>query len=414
MPNGARYLRFGRSAGWSLAALVTGLGLGLLLHRSQEPWVVAGTDTLRSAGRLWIHALQLVVVPVVVTQVIVALLRTSRLGVLGLRTLLVFLAMLLVTMGFTLLVAPPVFALYEIDRGTLQALLAGVAAPEATPQDAAAPSNPGWLGRLFLGEYLLFVLLGSAAFALMLRRIGGRALAILQPGFERAAALVNAVVGGLLLLAPLGILALSFALARGAGGSALGLLTVFVLAECLMTVALIVLLYPATAVLGGVPVRRFVRALAPPQAVGMSTRSSLAALPAMVQAARELHLPPGAAGFVLPFALATVKISRAMSAPLKLVFLAYALGIPLGPERLLPFLGGILLLSFVVPGLPGRGPEAATLPLYAAAGIPLEGIVVLEAVDAIADMFKTVLNVTSTMSAAAIVTHPDTATAGAS
>jgi Na+/H+-dicarboxylate symporter len=127
----------------------------------------------------------------------------------------------------------------------------------------------------------------------------------------------------------------------------------------------------------------------------------------MVEATQELRLPPGAAGFVLPFAMATVKISRAMSAPLKLLFLSFALGLPLGAERLVPFVIAVLLLSFVVPGLPGRGPEAAILPLYLAAGLPLEGIVILEAADAIPDMFKTALNVTGILSAGAIVTRPE-------
>jgi Na+/H+-dicarboxylate symporter len=42
-------------------------------------------------------------------------------------------------------------------------------------------------------------------------------------------------------------------------------------------------------------------------------------------------------------------------------------------------------------------------PPYIAAGIPVDGLILLEAVDAIPDIFKTILNVTSIMSVAAIV-----------
>ena len=49
------------------------------------------------------------------------------------------------------------------------------------------------------------------------------------------------------------------------------------------------------------------------------------------------------------------------------------------------------------------------LPAYIAAGIPIEGVVILEAVDAIPDMFKTVLNVTGDMSAAAILARSSAA-----
>ena len=46
-----------------------------------------------------------------------------------------------------------------------------------------------------------------------------------------------------------------------------------------------------------------------------------------------------------------------------------------------------------------------TLPFYIAAGIPVEGVVLLKAFDAIPDIFKTLLNVTADMTVAAIVTR---------
>jgi Na+/H+-dicarboxylate symporter len=109
---------------------------------------------------------------------------------------------------------------------------------------------------------------------------------------------------------------------------------------------------------------------------------------------------------VIPFAVSTVKVSRMVTALTTLLFLSSAFQLPLGPGRVLVFFFTILILSFIVAGLPGRGPEAALFPAYVAAGIPLEGVVILEAVDAIPDVFKTVLNVTSIMSAGVIVAPP--------
>ena len=45
----------------------------------------------------------------------------------------------------------------------------------------------------------------------------------------------------------------------------------------------------------------------------------------------------------------------------------------------------------------------STLPFYLGAGIPLEGVVLLKAVDAIPDIFKTLLNVTADMTVATVV-----------
>ena len=58
-------------------------------------------------------------------------------------------------------------------------------------------------------------------------------------------------------------------------------------------------------------------------------------------------------------------------------------------------------------GLPSGLLAIPTLPAYMAAGIPIEGVVILEAVDAIPDVFKTVLNVTADMSAATILSRSE-------
>jgi Na+/H+-dicarboxylate symporter len=205
-------------------------------------------------------------------------------------------------------------------------------------------------------------------------------------------------------MTPLGVLSLTFGLAQNAGGGALRLLLSFVLIISTTTLLFTLVLYPVTVALGRTPLRRLAWGFAPAQVVAASTRSSLAALPAMVDGARDrLELPAPATGFVIPFAVSTVKVSRMTTTMTTLLFLTHAFDLPLGVERVAVFFLTIVVLSFIVAGLPGRGPEASLFPAYLAAGIPLEGVVILEAVDAIPDVFKTVLNVTSIMCAAAIV-----------
>jgi Na+/H+-dicarboxylate symporter len=95
----------------------------------------------------------------------------------------------------------------------------------------------------------------------------------------------------------------------------------------------------------------------------------------------------------------------AISHPVMLLFLAHAFGVPLPPERILVFVGTILLVSFTSPGIPGGSPGLATLPVFLAAGVPLEGVLILDAVEAIPDISKTITNVTADLSAATIVTR---------
>jgi Na+/H+-dicarboxylate symporter len=394
---------------WSLAALVLGLGLGIALHGSQAPWVGTLDNSLKPIGRLWIAALQLTVVPLIFTQVVVAVMRTDRLGALGAKTMGLFLVMLVAAGLFTLLIAPPLVALYPVDPAVVAALRAGVSAGGAARTGAVLTDRmlgfiPAEVSRFFLGGNPLPLLLGAIVLALVARRFTGRRRELFQHTFQRLSDATMRVVGWILLIAPLGVLALTFGLARSTGGVALSLLIAFVLIISGVTLLFTVLLYPVTAVLGGISMRQFARAVAPAQLVAASTRSSLAALAALVEGGKDrLGLPVAATGFVIPLAVATVKVSRMTTTMVALLFLAHAFNLPLGAERIVLFGGTVLLLSFIVAGLPGRGPEANILPAYVAAGVPLEGVIVLEAVDAIPDIFKTILNVTSIMSAAAIV-----------
>ena len=65
----------------------------------------------------------------------------------------------------------------------------------------------------------------------------------------------------------------------------------------------------------------------------------------------------------------------------------------------------VIMLSFSSIGVPGGGSAFKTLPAYLAAGIPIEGIIVAEAVETIPDIFKTLLNVTGDMSAATLLSR---------
>jgi Na+/H+-dicarboxylate symporter len=137
--------------------------------------------------------------------------------------------------------------------------------------------------------------------------------------------------------------------------------------------------------------------------VAISTRSSIASLPAMLASAKRLALPPGIAGLVLPLSVSTFKVNRTISAPVKLLFIAHVYGIDLGPTAIATFFLTVLLLSFATPGIPEAAGSVQTLPAYLAAGLPLEGILLFSAVAAIPDIFKTLCNVTGDMTVATVL-----------
>src|SRR5262249_25703320 len=166
------------------------------------------------------------------------------------------------------------------------------------------------------------------------------------------------------------------------------------------------LLYPLSAFVGKTRIVDFARAVAPAQLIAVSTRSSIAALPALVESGRDrLRLPAAGTSFVLPLGVSLFRVNRPISAIVKLMLVAHVYGIQLRPTAIMVFLATVVIISFTAAGIPQSGPGLKTLPAYVAAGVPIEGIIVLEAVEAIPDIFKTMLNVTGDMSAATLLTR---------
>ena len=335
---GGRYLTF-----LSLAALVLGFGLGIVLHGSRATWVPPLADALNVVGTVWIQVLQFTVAPLVVTQAFAAVMRTERLGTLGGKTLALFVVMLTSGALFTLLVSPPLLALYTVDAATVTALRNAITVPETVRDALGSETDLGdWLwgfiptnaGRLFRGANFLLVLVSVIVLALLVKRFAGGRREAIQRRANRVADVALQLVGWILLAAPLGVLALTFGFALSAGGSAVGLMTYYIVVVSGLMVVFTALLYPLTALVAGIPLRRFAQAVAPAQLVAVSTRSSLASLPALIEGGKDRGLPVAATGFVLPLAVSTFKQSMAITHPFMLLFIAHMFGMQLGrPEH---------------------------------------------------------------------------------
>jgi len=84
------------------------------------------------------------------------------------------------------------------------------------------------------------------------------------------------------------------------------------------------------------------------------------------------------------------------------LFVAWFYGVSLSLIALATVAFASIFLAFAAPGVP-RGAFLMLTPLFLAIGLPAEGIGILIAVDALPDIFSTVLNTTGYMAATAIV-----------
>jgi Na+/H+-dicarboxylate symporter len=403
---------------WSLIALGLGLGLGALGHGSPAAGFSILGDVVEPLGQLWVSALQMTVLPLVVVYLLAAIVGAGgedSLGGLGTRAVGLFIGLLVLAGIFTLVATPPLIAAAAPEPGAFAQLQATTKVPQAARDAAAAGATSvgGWIATLLPSNLfvaatrgdVLSLLLFSVLLALAIRQLRDEQRNPLQTGAESLTAALLILVRWLLVATPIGVFALSYGLGRESGLGALGVLGGLVALQCGLMVAFTLLLYPISAVLGRVSIGAFARAILPAQIVALTTRSSIASLPALVEVAHKLRLPASATTFVLPLTVSLFKVNRTISSTSKLLFLAHVYGIPLTASTIATFVATVVVMSFSSAGLPGGGAAFKTLPAYIAAGLPIEGIVLAEAVETIPDIFKTVLNVTGDLSAATLLSR---------
>lgn len=388
-----------------LIGLVAGLALGIALAGwLPESWqqVAAWIEPI---GTIWTRALQMMVIPLVVTLLFTGVSSGGRgLGTLGLRGIAFFVITLGLVAAFTLAVAPAIFARVPIDPAAAAALAA-----DSTMPNAQVPSFRDWLVGLMPNNLLtamttgamLPIIVATLMFAAAATRLPEEVRHRLEHAAEAIGSVTIIVVRGILALAPYGVFALAVPLALRLGTTALGAVAVYVVVAAALNLVAIAAMYPLVA-LRGVSFRRFARALAPAQGIAISARSSLAALPALIDGASSLGMNERVTGFFLPFSASLFRLGAAVALPVGVLFIASLYGVDLTTAQLVTVATTSVLLSFSVPGIPG-GSILIMAPVLLAVGLPVEGIGILLGVDTIPDMFRTTANVTGTMTAAVVL-----------
>jgi proton glutamate symport protein len=397
-----------------LIALGAAVGIGTAISLSASAPLLSAADFLSPIGSLWVSAIRMTVIPLVVSLIITGIASASdvkSIGRLGGRTLVVFILLLAGAAVVAIPFAASVFSLLP-QGGTKPPLPAGAA--EAAGQIASGgttqtfgtwltsliPSNP--IAAAANGQMVSLIIF-TILLALAIARSSPAARTALVGFFQALGDAMLILVRWVVLAAPIGIFALVLPLAAHAGASLAGAIGFYIVAYSLVSIVMVLLLYPVVRLMAGIPVAKFARAALPSQLIAFSSSSSVASLPALVESAeRGLEIPNRVAGFVLPLAVSTFKLAGPSSWTVGALFIGWFYGVPLHAPQLATVAFAAVFLAFAAPGVP-RGAFIMLTPLFLAIGLPAEGIGILIAVDAIPDTFATVLNVTGDLVAAVLV-----------
>lgn len=387
-----------------------------MLSRASSATVERVVAYIEPFGTLFVNAIRMTVVPLVVSLVIVGIAGAdaSRAARMGTRALVAAVGFLCLSAIAGALVAPIVFSRVAIDQGAAATLRARATIALATgAPDAArrAPTVLQWLidlvpanpVRAAADGAMLPLIVFAVVFGLAVLSVNEAQRDVLVQFFRSVAEAMLRIVRWILVLAPLGVFALTLPLVARLGAVAIGALASYVALIALSTTLFVlIVVYPAASLLGRVSLQSFARAVFPAQAVAFSSRTSLAALPALIEGAqRRLGMTPESSGFLLPLASALFRVGAAMGLTVGAAFIARLYGGYLTSAQLLTVAATAILTSFSIPGIPG-GSIIAMVPVLASVGLPAEGIGVLLGIDTIPDAFRTTANVTGQMAAAVI------------
>ncbi|HEY4554926.1 MAG TPA: dicarboxylate/amino acid:cation symporter [Lysobacter sp.] len=390
-----------------LAGFVLGALAGWAVGPAAETW-------FGPLGTLYVNLIKMIAVPLVffaVMNAVASLHGQKSIAALGGRTFLWFAitAALAVVVGlavgwalqpgrglsglamapdYTVRVLPsPVKVLLDIvPVNPFQALVGAVPVKEAD----------GTTRMVATGTILQVIFFaGLVGFALV--KLGERT-AGLRKGIGQASEVMIQVTRFVLEMTPLGTFGLIAALVGTYGFERLLPLGTFVFALYLACALHIVVVYGGLLLAHGLNPLKFFRGAAPGMQVAFVSSSSFASMPAAIRSVtHNLGVDRNYAAFAVPLG-ASIKMDGcgAIYPALTSLFVAQYFGLHLEPTQYFIILVASVLGSFGTAGVPGTAIVMVTLVL-SAAGLPLEGIGYLVAIDRVLDMMRTMTNVTGQM-----------------
>jgi Na+/H+-dicarboxylate symporter len=202
----------------------------------------------------------------------------------------------------------------------------------------------------------------------------------------------------------LGVFSLALVVGSAAGGAAFAGLTHYIILISAVGLLVTLAAYPFAVIVGRIGIAEFTRGLIPPQAVAISTRSSLASLPAMLAASRGLGIRDEVADVSLPIAVALLRATGPAMNVAVAFYIAHWLGLHPSLAQMIAATAVAAVMSYGAVSLPGEVTYISSIaPIALALGVPIAPLALLVAVEMVPDIFRTVGNVSMDVALAAVV-----------
>lgn len=363
-------------------------------------------------GTIFIRALKLIAVPLILASLIKGitdLKDISKLSLMGGRTIVTYIitTVIAVVLGLGLVnLLQPGSGISEETRNQLKSDYQGAAAGKielATDQKEAGPLQAlvdlvpdNILGAAADNGNMLQVIFFAIFFAIGLILIDPEKSKPVKEFFDSLNEVILKMIDLLMLYSPIGVFGLLAALVAEAPNKDIFIALLQYSFTLLLGLAILIFVFYPLVVrfFTGKSYPFFFKGIAPAQLLAFSTSSSAATLPVTMERVQEhLGVDEEVASFVLPIGATVNMDGTSCYQAVAAVFIAQAYGLDLDLSTQLGIVMTASLASIGSAAVPSAGLVMLVIVL-GQAGIPVEGLALIIAVDRPLDMVRTVTNVT--------------------
>jgi Na+/H+-dicarboxylate symporter len=357
---------------------------------------------LKIAGDMFIRLLKMIIIPLILASMVAGIISLGdvrRLGRIGLKTFVYYMATTLLAVGVGLvlvnLMKPGVGVKMTDADVNIKAEAAVDLASKETPSIVSIIEDiiPENLFAAMAENKVLSVIFFSLLLGIAISSIGEKARPLMSL-FESFNTVMMKITDWIMLLAPVGV----FALIAYTIGT-MGFSVLWTVAKYMVTVVLglsihaFVTLPVLLSLFGKYSPFKFIKDMFSAVATAFSTASSAATLPITMECLREnTGVSNKVSSFVLPLGATVNMDGTALYEAVAAMFIAQAYGIDLSIGQQLVIMLTATLASIGAAAIPSAGLVTMVIVLKAV-NLPEEGIGMILAVDRILDMMRTAVNV---------------------
>ena len=374
-------------------SLILGILFGFVLNVF-SPSFTPDLDTyvLTPIGKLFLRAIQFVVVPIVFTSLIIgfsSIKSTEKVSNLTFKILFLY----IVTNFVALLIGITTATL--LKPGTAVGDIGDLTVNEMSNSQhivewlvSIVPTNPF---EAFATGNLLQIIFTAVLFIVGMRLAGDKAAPFLSL-IESIHTVVEKITLLVLKLSPIGVFALISSVIATQGFDIVQKLILYMIG-LILAIAIMILIYTIGLAVLKISPTRFWKSFLPTFGIAFGTASSNAALPVAIEnAVGEFKMKKEIAGFAIPLGTALKRDGACILQGFNALFVAQLFDVQLTPTLIITIMISTMIVSFSTAGVPGAGIIMMSTVLTAA-GLPLEGIALVAGVDRLTDGFRTLLNV---------------------